>query len=88
MSYAPSTVSWVSLAGVLGVPHAGRGAMELGSPHLLVAYADVLPIAIILGAGALVWLLGNRKPRLQPVRSPGRRAPQRAPKDRYERETR
>ena len=33
----------------------------------------MLPVAVVLGAGVLAWLLGNRRPRLKPAptRKPG-----------------
>lgn len=40
-----------------------------GSRAIVLAHADVLPIAVVLGAGVLAWLLGHRRPRLEPARA-------------------
>jgi hypothetical protein len=50
------------------VPAFAHTGAESPVPHLVLAYADMLPIAVVLGAGVLTWLLGNRRPRLQPAR--------------------
>lgn len=49
----------------------GLSAAALGIGHSLLAPTDMLPIAVVLGAGVLAWLLGNRRPRVQPA--PARR---------------
>ena len=52
-------------------------AAELGARSVALAAPDVLPIAVVLGAGVLTWLLGNRRPRLQPAPARKPKAPSR-----------
>ena len=50
--------------------HPGHGFGGVFGPvHYLLdpSHGGMLPVAIVLGAGALVWLLGNRRPRLRPA---------------------
>ena len=50
--------------------HKGHVAGEFGIVHYLLdpGHGGMWPIVVVLGAGALVWLLGNR-PRLRPARA-------------------
>jgi len=60
-------LSVVSVAGLPGLAHAATGPAQFGMHHALAHY-DLLPIAVVLGTGVLTWLLGNRRPRLEPAR--------------------
>jgi len=61
---AASTAASLGAIVLTAVPAFAHPSAELG----ILAHADVLPIAIILGAGVLTWLLGNRRPQLEPAR--------------------
>jgi uncharacterized iron-regulated membrane protein len=72
MPHIRDTVAWLSVASFAAVfaavsivAHAGA---QCGTPHIVLASVDLLPIAVVLGAGVLTWLLGNRRPRLEPAR--------------------
>jgi hypothetical protein len=47
--------------------HPGHAADVCQASRVVLAGADLLPVAVVLGAGVLTWLLGNRRPRLQPA---------------------
>jgi len=42
-----------------------------GLVHYLIdpSHGGMLPVAVVLGAGVLAWLLGNRRPQLRPART-------------------
>ena len=77
-------VTFVALAAPRGAfAHPGHAfGGSFGLVHYLVdpAHGGMLPVAVVLGAGALAWLLGNR-PRLRPVRAPKPKTGDRERKD-------
>jgi hypothetical protein len=51
--------------------HPGHGIQQ-DALHYLIdpTHGGMLPVAVVLGAGVLAWLLGNRRPRPAPARKP------------------